>query len=144
MGGRGASSANLSHQGKNGGSGKAHGEPLLDKIPAIEKRIRQYPKTAEGDSEAISQIEAVKAGKATVRIYRAAPASSINTRDWVFLSRERAEKWQKSPFTGRILTGANGKPFAVLPSEVPVSSVHWTGKNLEFAYVGKSKNGGTG
>lgn len=60
----------------------------------------------------------------------------LNGGDWVFLSRKQAERWQKTP-SGRRKVGSNGKPFNVIAAEVPVSYVNWTGKNLEFAYVGK-------
>lgn len=134
MGGRGAVS--LSYQGRNGGSGKAFGEPVLSKIDAIDDAIRRYPSISRDAEEAMSQLDAVKGGVRSVKVYRAAPDSGINSGDWVFLSRKQAERWQKTPF-GRRKVGSNGKPFNVIAAEVPVSHVNWTGKNLEFAYVGK-------
>ena len=136
MGGRGAVS--LSYQGANKGSGKAYGElSAFDAISTIEKNIAAHPKIADGESEALSQLRNLKSPDDIVTVYRAAPAEHINTDDWVFLSESKADRFAHSTFDKTKL-----KPgYNVLKIQCKASDIRFTGKNLEFAYVGKRKKG---
>lgn len=123
----------LDYQGSNLGSGKASGKnitvdqaltrinDLLDKHDAI------YDNSM---SEAIQQLkDANKNPEKEIKIYRASPSDEINSGDWVYLSREQAERWTKTHF---------GKPkpgYTVTEKTVKACDVDWTGKNLDFVYA---------
>lgn len=96
MGGRGGSS-NLSYQGRNGGSGRASSSGV--NISEMKKRLSSLSDNVINNrlvQEAISQIEQVKDGLSNVKIYRATVGDSINQNDWIFLSRQQAERWTKT------------------------------------------------
>lgn len=89
-------------------------------------------KTIAGAPEAVQQINAVAGNpNATITIYRASIGNSINQNDWVFLDKKQADKWTKTPM-GRPKPGVK-----VITKKVKAKTVDWTGKNLEFVYLGK-------
>lgn len=134
MGGRGAVST--SYQGTKYDT--ARGEKnALEALPSIEKCISKHPKVAEGDEEALRQLRGLRSGDDLVTIYRAAPADHINTNDWVFLSESKADRFAHQTFDPTKMKAG----YKVLNVQVKASDVMWTGKNLEFAYVGKRRKG---
>lgn len=134
MGGRGATS--VSYQGTK--FDKAHGEhSAFSSLPDIEKMISRSPKVAEDDEEALRQLRGLRSENDVLTIYRAAPADHINSNDWVFLSKSKANRLAHKTFNpGELKDG-----YKVLSAQVKASDVRWTGKNLEFAYTGKRKRG---
>lgn len=133
MGGRGGSS-NLSYQGRNGGSGRASSSGV--NISEMKKRLSSLSDNVINNrlvQEAISQIEQVKDGLSNVKIYRATVGDSINQNDWIFLSRQQAERWTKTAL-GRPKPGVK-----VIEAIVKARDVDWTGKNLEFVYKGRRR-----
>nr|DAF59612.1 MAG TPA: hypothetical protein [Siphoviridae sp. ctmIh35] len=132
MGGRGASG--LSYQGKNGGSGRASSSgvnvsEMRSKLDSLSSNVLNDKRAAE----TIEQIQNLTGRDQNVKIYRATVGNSINQNDWVFLSKEQAERWTKTPL-GRPKPGVK-----VIESTVKASEVDWTGKNLEFVYTGKRR-----
>lgn len=132
MGGRGASG--LSYQGKNGGSGRASSSgvnvsEMRSKLDSLSSNVLNDKRAAE----TIEQIQNLTGRDQNVKIYRATVGNSINQNDWVFLSKAQAERWTKTPL-GRPKPGVK-----VIESTVKASEVDWTGKNLEFVYVGKRR-----
>ena len=132
MGGRGSSSgiANTSYQGTQYAKAAGRGvtvDNMQTKLGGLSNSVMQ-DKNAE---EALRQIEKAKNNpNATVTLYRATPGNSINANDWVFLSKAQAEKWTKTPF------GTPKPGFKVLQKKVKAKKVDWSGKNLEFVYLG--------
>lgn len=122
----GSGAPDLSYQGK--AYPKAAGSGIT--LESLHKYVEQLPpKVKEQNKEALAVIEKVKGNPdAEITIYRAAPGESINNGDYVFIDREHAERWAKTPF-GRPKPG-----FKVLEKKVKASQVDWTKKNLEFAY----------
>lgn len=134
MGGRGAFSA--SYQGKKFST--ARGD--LDAFAAVGKiheHIKKHWKIEQGEKEAISQLDNLRSSDDMVTIYRAAPANHINTNDWVFLSKQKADRFAHSLFRPDEVKHG----YKVLVARVKASDVRWTEKNLEFAYVGKRVKG---
>lgn len=137
MGGRG--SVSLSYQGNNGGSGRAFGKgTILEARDAIEKYVsKNYKVTSDAAGQSAMEIvRSVVSGDDSVTIYRATPSNRINTGDWVFLTREQADRFSRSPFSGKRKSG-----FNVVEIKTTADNVQWTGKNLEFMYAGKGKRG---
>lgn len=133
MGGRGGSS-DLIYQGKNGGSGRASSSGV--NVSDMKSRLSSLSDNVVNSrlaQEAISQIEQIKNGSSNVKIYRATVGDSINQNDWVFLSRQQAERWTKTAL-GRPKPGVK-----VIEATVKARDVDWTGKNLEFVYTGRRR-----
>lgn len=81
--------------------------------------------------ETIEQLKNIQGNpNATVTIYRATIGNTINKNDWIFLSKEQADKWTKTPL------GTPKKGVKVITKKVKAKKVDWTGKNLEFVYLG--------
>ena len=135
MGGRGQSST--SYRGSSGAHDAVSHGAVSELVDRLFAEVENYPKLADGASETISQLEAVKAGADRVKVYRAAPSDRINNGDWVFMSREQADSFSRNRFTREVKPGYN-----VIEMEVPAAQVGWTGKNLEFVYTGRSRKGG--
>lgn len=130
MGGRGGSS-DLSYQGKNGGSGRA--SSIGVNVSDMKNRLSSLPDNVINSrlaQEAVSQIEQIKDGSSNVKIYRATVGDSINQNDWVFLSRQQAERWTKTAL-GRPKPGVK-----VIEATVKARDVDWTGKNYRKHWVG--------
>lgn len=81
--------------------------------------------------EAIVQINSISGKNSDVKIYRATIGKSINSGDWVFLSKAQAERWTKTAL------GTPKPGVKVIESTIKAKDVDWTGKNLEFVYTGK-------
>lgn len=128
----------LTYQGTNKGSGKAWGElNAFDARSKIETKILEHPKAAENEDEALHQLRRLKSPDDLITVYRAAPADHINPNDWVFLSRKKADR-----FAHRLFNPTEMKPgYKVLSIRVKASDVMYTGKNIEFAYIGKRMKG---
>lgn len=129
---------NLQYQGKNLGSGKAEGKNITaDKASGkindfLSKYTAIYDKNMK---EALDQLIQVKnKPNAEIKIYRASPSDSINSGDWVYLSKAQAEKWTKTHF------GTTKPGYKVTEKTVKASDVDWTGKNLDFVYKPTNKN----
>lgn len=132
MGGRGSSA--LSYQGKNGGSGKAYSTGInVSQMAEKLKGLAQNVVSDKRAQETIRQINSIRNKEDKVTIYRATIGDTINPNDWVFLSKEQAERWAKTPL-GRPKPGVK-----VIKSMVPAKEVDWTGKNLEFVYKGRKR-----
>lgn len=135
MGGRGgASGVDLSYQGKNGGSGRATSAGV--NVSQMSRNINKVNANALSDAratEALEQIRKTAKESDKIKIYRATVGDSINTGDWVFLSRAQAEKWTRTAF------GTQKPGVKVIESTVTAKDVDWTGKNLEFVFKGKSR-----
>jgi hypothetical protein len=131
--------ADLSYQGQNRGSGRAGstGLNVFEAQQRIRQQVEQYPKILEGDQEGYNNVMSVTSPNQMVTIYRAAPADTINPGDWVFMGKQRADKWAVGTFSRKPKIGANGREFQVISMQVPASQVEWTGKNLEFQYKGR-------
>ena len=138
MGGRGsrsritvdATEADTSYQGKKGFS-RASGRGITVDMMAENLHLVTSSKLIAESQEAISTINAAR-GKpnAKITIYRATIGDSINPGDWVFLDKDKADRWTKTPM-GRPKPGVK-----VLKMTVRANRVDWTGKNLEFVYLG--------
>ena len=122
----------LDYQGKNLGSGKAEGKNITaDKASGkindfLSKYTAVYDKNMK---ETLDQLIQVKnKPNAEIKIYRASPSDSINSGDWVYLSKAQAEKWTKTHF------GTTKPGYKVTEKTVKASDVDWTGKNLDFVY----------
>lgn len=121
----------LSYQGENNGKTPSTGKTADEVIKEIRKWEEQgkNEKVIEWNKEAIETLKKIE-GKPDekIKIYRATPGDEINDGDWVFIDKEFAERWTKTPF-------GNPKPgFKVVEMETEAKNVEWTGKNLEFAY----------
>ena len=121
--------ANTSYQGKKFNQASGRGQT----VDAMAQKLDSIPqKVKDASPEAVRQIEKAAGNPdAVITIYRATPGDSINTNDWVFLDKQNAEKWTKTAF---------GKPkpgYQVLEVKVKAKDVDWTGKNLEFTYIGR-------
>lgn len=131
-GGRGGKSKlSSNYQGKQYHTAVGRGV-TIDKMYT---KIDSLPEKVKNDklvTETLSQIEKVKNNpNATVTMYRATIGDTINQNDWVFLSEKQAEKWTKTSF------GTPKVGVKVIKQKVKASRVDWTGKNLEFVYLGK-------
>lgn len=130
-------SKKLDYQGKNGGSGKATSTGKT--ADTVIKEVRKWEEAGknsvviENNKKGIDILEEIKGDpEAKITVYRATPGDSINDGDWVFIDREHAERWTKTPF------GSPKPNFKVVEMETKAKNVEWTGKNLEFAF---RKNG---
>jgi hypothetical protein len=134
MGGRGASGLDLSYQGRNYGSGKAtsNGINALQMKQNLQK-VNSLAIESPLVSEALQQIERISSKTDRIKIYRATVGDSINTGDWIFLSRAQAENWTKTAF------GTPKPGVKVIEATAKAENVDWTGKNLEFVYKGKHR-----
>lgn len=137
MGGRGAKSksADLSYQGKNGGSGRAtsSGVSFVEELGRIDAMGQRSPKLRDTTpNEVFAQLEAARNGAGHVTVYRATTGDAINNGDWVFLSFEQADRFARKRFN----PGEYRPGYKVLSERLPVRRVHWTGKNYEFMKVG--------
>lgn len=147
MGGRGSVSRSslatpdLSYQGNNMGSGLATAQSTLSKLKAnLPSLIEKAPKVygAEDSAETRQQLALITSEEDYITVYRGTPGDTINNSDWVFMSLEQAENWSRSKFTGAVRPG-----YKVVEARVKAKEVGWTGKNLEFVYLGKSGIGTT-
>ena len=118
----------LDYQGKNGVSGRAAGRGIT-----IDRMHTELPKLAKNDAanvEAVNVIHAaIKNPSAPVKIYRATNGETINSGDWIFITKAQAERFTKTPM------GSPKPGVKVVEMEVPASHVDWSGKNLEFVYT---------
>lgn len=131
MGGRGGASG-LSYQGNNGGSGRASSNGI--NVSEMKKKLDSIPLSVKNNKlaqEAIVQINSISGKNSDVKIYRATIGKSINSGDWVFLSKAQAERWTKTAL------GTPKPGVKVIESTIKAKDVDWTGKNLEFVYTGK-------
>lgn len=121
------------YQGSNMGSGRASDSGRVTDaktLSDIDRMLARAPKVAQGNDEAIAQLESLRAGAEYVTVYRATPGDSINHGDWVFMSEGLADTWARTTF------GKAPKPgYRVIKAKVPARSVAWTGKNLEFQVI---------
>jgi GNAT superfamily N-acetyltransferase len=88
--------------------------------------------------ESIEVIRSLRGQPGTVTIYRSAPpgVTSINTGDWVTLSRTYAEQHGYS--------NGDGPDWPVLSAQVPTEHVRWAGDDLvEWGYFGPPVNART-
>lgn len=123
----------LDYQGSNLGSGKASGKNITvdQALTRINDLLDKHDAIYDDNmSEAMQQLkDANKNPEKEIKIYRASPSDEINSGDWVYLSREQAERWTKTHF---------GKPkpgYTVTEKTVKACDVDWTGKNLDFVYA---------
>ena len=128
FGGRGASS---SYQGKEYDKAPSTGKTA----DVIIKEVRKWQKEnrnsviIENNKKAIDLLEKIENNpNAEITIYRATPGNSINNNDWVFLDKDYAERWTRTPM------GTPKPGFKVVELKTKAKNVEWTGKNLEFAY----------
>ena len=131
MGGRGGASR-LSYQGNNGGSGRASSNGI--NVSEMKKKLDSIPPSVKNNQlaqEAIAQISSISGKNSDVKIYRATIGKSINSGDWVFLSKAQAERWTKTAL------GTPKPGVKVIETTIKAKDVDWTGKNLEFVYTGK-------
>lgn len=131
MGGRGSSTkTDTSYQGKTYNTASGRGvtaDKMYSKISSLSESVRNDVNA----QETIQQLKSVqKNPDAKITIYRATVGDSINKNDWIFLSEKQAEKWTKTPF------GTPKQGVKVLKKKVPAKKVDWSGKNLEFVYLG--------
>lgn len=123
---------NLHYQGNNLGSGKTikTGIKVSDSYGKVNQELTKYTMVYdESMKEAIEQLKRVE-GKpnSDIKIYRASPSDKINDGDWVYLSKEQAEKWIKTHF------GTPKPNYLVTEMTVKANDVEWTGKNMDFVY----------
>ena len=92
-----------------------------------------WPDSKEESKEGFAQrLDKRKAGEHMVKVYRAAPkgANTLNTGDWVTLSRSYAKGHSKHPTD-------KGKDMPVYEANVPAKHVRWPGDSVnEFGYFG--------
>ena len=128
--GAGGNLVDTSYQGKQYNTASGRGVTVND----MYKRLDSLSASVVNDpnvKETITQINKVKNNPdATITMYRATIGNSINKNDWVFLSKAQAEKWTKTPF------GTPKPNVKVLEQKVKAKQVDWTGKNLEFVFLG--------
>lgn len=123
----------LSYQGSNDGSGKAkstgkYADTLIEEVRNWEKEGKNS-KVIERNKEGIETLKQIEGNPdAKVKIYRATPGDNINDGDWVFIDKQHAEEWTKTPF------GTPKPGFKVVEMETEARNLEWAGKNLEFAY----------
>lgn len=121
----------LSYQGKESDKAPTTGKTA----DVVIKEVRKWEeegknsKVIEWNKDGIETLEKIE-GKPNekIKIYRATPGDSINDGDWVFIDKQHAENWTKTPF------GTPKIGFKVVEMETEAKNVEWTGKNLEFAY----------
>ena len=128
-----SSIVDLSYQGKQ--YNKAVGRGVtVDKMNSILDKISDSVKNDKNVTETLTQINNVKNNpNADIKIYRATIGDTINQNDWVFLSKAQADKWTKTPF------GTPKPNFKVVEMTVKAKNVDWSGKNLEFVYLGNKR-----
>lgn len=131
MGGRGAGS--LSYQGTGPTSNKASGHGMDWSDPRSVEKVLKNGASDSSDAEELGQVRSINGPDSVLTIYRATPGGSINRGDWIFLSRDRAERWTHTPF------GTPKPGFEVVEATVTAKDVDWTGKNLEFMYTGRKR-----
>lgn len=123
-----------------GGSGVANSEGdlfyLKDKLPALQEKAPSVYRDDRISEETRAQLAGVTSPDDYVTVYRATPGESINPNDWIFMSREQANRFATTPFSGKPKPGYN-----VVESRVKASEVGWAGKNLEFVYLGSGPTG---
>jgi hypothetical protein len=121
----------LSYQGKESDKAPITGKTADVVIKEVEKWEKEGKNSVviERNKEAIETLKKIE-GKPDekIKIYRATPSDEINDGDWVFLDKQHAEDWTKTPF------GQQKIGFKVVEMETEAKNVEWTGKNLEFAY----------
>ena len=124
---------NLDYQGTSEVGGKA---PTTGKTAdTVINEVRKWESegknsvTIENNKDGIEALKQVEGNPdAKIKIYRATPGETINDGDWVFIDKQHAEGWTKTPM------GTPKPGFKVVEMEVDAKNVEWTGKNLEFAY----------
>lgn len=122
------------YQGKNTGSGKATGKNIS--LDNLYKKVDSLADNMKQDKEAMSVIESVKDNPdAKVKIYRATPGDNINSGDWVFITKDKADRFSKDLFGNKRKIG-----YKVLEMEVAAKDLDWTGKNLEFEFKPQGEN----
>jgi hypothetical protein len=121
----------LSYQGKESDKTPSTGKTADVVIKEVEKWEKEGKNSVviERNKEAIETLKKIE-GKPDekIKIYRATPSNEINDGDWVFIDKQHAEDWTKTPF------GQQKIGFKVVEMETEAKNVEWTGKNLEFAY----------
>ena len=124
---------NLSYQGVGSASGKA--PPTGKTADTVINDVRKWEKEGknsqviEWNKEGIETLKEIEGNpNAKITVYRATPGDNINDGDWVFIDRQHAENWTKTPF------GSPKPGFKVVEMETEAKNVEWTGKNLEFAF----------
>lgn len=123
--GIGARKKQLSYQGKNDGSGKAFGLIMLPLFG--EKNISDLSQNNRQNTKAIDIIKKADGEpNLEITVYRGTVGNKINSGDWVFLTREEAERYTKTKL-GTPIPGAK-----VISKKTKAKNVYWTGKNLEF------------
>jgi hypothetical protein len=132
MGGRGGSGGLTSYQGQQYNRASSSGV----NVSGMKSKLDGLPEKVVNDvkaRETISQINSISSQNDTVTIYRATVGDTINSNDWIFLSRAQAEKWSKTAL------GTPKPGVKVLERKVKAKDVYWSGKNLEFVYTGKKR-----
>ena len=121
----------LSYQGKESDKAPTTGKTADVVIKEVKKWEEEGKNSVviERNKDAIETLKKIE-GKPDekIKIYRATPSDEINDGDWVFLDKQHAEDWTKTPF------GQQKIGFKVVEMETEAKNVEWTGKNLEFAY----------
>lgn len=143
MGGRGSTSksaavGSLDYQGNNMGSGKAFAQSTLTELKGKMGALAEKTLMDEAAAETRQQLAELTSEEDYITIYRGTPGDAINNSDWVFMSLEQAENWCRSRFSGAVKPG-----YHVVTARVKAKDVGWTGKNLEFVYLGDSGIGET-
>lgn len=131
MGGRGSNS--MSYQGSGPSNNKASGYGIDWNNPTSIDQILKYGASSSSNPEELKQVKSITGPNSEVTVYRATPGDSINTGDWIFLDKARAEGWTRTPF------GSQKPGFQVIETTVKARDIDWTGKNLEFMYTGKKR-----
>jgi hypothetical protein len=121
----GIGAKSLRYQGKNDGSGKAQG--LIRLHIFGEEGIYNLSQNNMQNTKAIEIIRMAEGNpNLQITVYRGTVGDKINTGDWVFLTREEAERYTKTKL-GTPIPGAK-----VVSKKLKAKNVYWTGKNLEF------------
>lgn len=123
--------ASTDYQGTGATNNKATGRGIDWSDPNAVENILRYGAGETSRPEELEQVRSITGPDSEVTIYRATPGGSINNGDWIFLDRSRAERWTKTTF------GSQKPGFEVIEGTVKARDIDWTGKNLEFMYIGK-------
>lgn len=122
---------NTSYQGNQ--FDKAHGRGITtDEFLNLQEN--KLADNTKENKKALKKLEQVRNNpEAEITIYRATPGDTINNGDWVFLTKEEADNWSRSPITKTLKKG-----FKIVEKQVKANEVDWSGKNLEFVYSPKT------
>ena len=120
----GSNKPDTSYQGKKFSKASGTGN-TVDMM--VNKLSNVTPEVLQDNQEAVAQIQKVANNpNAKIKIYRATIGDTINSGDWVFLDKSRADRWTKTHF------GTPKPGVKVITKTVKAKDVDWTGKNLEF------------